>query len=176
MTKTLQFTGEEVIAEIIQKMPEAQHIFLAHGLSCVNCQVGAYESLAQGCQVHGYDEAALKRILEDLNEAAKELNIEKNKTFNNPYLTENAKIKILEFQKEQEKEGFGFKIDVLPKCGSSPDYFLEFLETPQENDQVIESLGIKLFFSPKSLNALLNCEIDFGTNDEGDEGFKIEKK
>lgn len=176
MNQVLQFTGEEIIAEIIQKMPEAQQILMAHGLSCVNCQVGAYESLAQGCRVHGFDEKALERLLEDLNEAAKELKIEENKTLKPPYLTQKAKVKILEFQKEQGKKGFGFKIDVLPRCGTTPDYFLEFLETPQENDQVIESLGIKLFLSPVSLKALLNCEIDFGSNEEGDEGFKIEKK
>ncbi len=72
MTKVI-FTGDEVIHEIIGRMPEAQEILFAHGLGCAGCSVGAYESLRDGAANHGFSEDEIELVIDDLNEAAKDI-------------------------------------------------------------------------------------------------------
>lgn len=175
MTKDiLQFTGGELISEVLDQMPEAQEVFAAHGLSCAGCYINVYETVEQGVMGHGMSEENLNRLLEDLNEAAKMLELQPGKVSKNPVLTAFSKEKILEFQKEQASIGHGFKVQVEGKSGDF-SYFLDFLEKPEKGDIVIESLGINLFLDQDSLKKLQNHTIDFGVNDNGDEGFKIEK-
>ncbi len=170
--KAIQFTGQETIAEILEKMPEAQDIFITHGLQCAGCYLGAYETLEQGAAGHGFSSEEIKNVLTDLNECAKELKI-MNVPAKDPELTDKAVEKIHEFQAAQEKIGFGFKIDVL-KSGGEFNYFLDFLEAPEPRDKTIKSKGIKMFIAPESLRLLQNCTIDFVSTDEG-EGFKMSK-
>ncbi len=169
----IQFTGHETIAEILEKMPEAQDILITHGLQCAGCYLGAYETLEQGAAGHGFTDTEIQAILTDINECAKELKI-MNVPSKDPELTEKAVKKIHEFQAAQEKKGFGFKIDVL-KSGGEFNYFLDFLESPEIGDKTIKSRGIKMFISPESLRLLQDCTIDFVSTDEG-EGFKISKE
>lgn len=173
--KILQFTGQEFISEILEQMPEAQEIFAAHGLSCAGCYVNTYETLEQGVLGHGFDDEATNRLLEDLNEAARSIKLKINIKLKNPELTQKAKKKVLEFQKEQKSIGFGFKVQVEQEKGE-PSYFLDFLEKPDKGDVIIKTLGINLFLDKDSLKQLQNHIIDFGSNEEGEEGFKIEKK
>ncbi len=173
--KILQFTGQEFISEILEQMPEANEIFVAHGLSCAGCHVGMYETLEQGALGHGFSEEQILRLLADLNEAAKIMKLKLNTKLKNPILTKKAKQKVLEFQKEQKSLGFGFKIEV-EQNGLEQSYFLDFLEKPEKGDIVIESEGINLYLDKNSLEKLQNHIIDFGSNDEGEEGFKIERR
>ena len=82
--KKLLFTGDELISEILKQMPEAHHILLAHGLSCVGCHINNYETLKQGCAGHGYNDEEFNYLLTDLNDAAKELVIFNKKTQKKP--------------------------------------------------------------------------------------------
>ena len=174
MSKYLQFTGKEVIADILEKMPESQNILLAHGLSCVSCNINQYETLRQGILGHGFLETDFIRVLDDLNDAASEFKIPlTGMTKKNPEITDFAKQKISDFQKEQDKVGYGFKIEVLDATGDL-SYFLDFLETPEKGDTIITSNEINLFLSPESLDYLYNCKIDF-LETETESGFKIEK-
>jgi len=159
--EVIQFSGKELIADILEQMPEAQEILMMHGLNCVGCHVNTYETLKEGCFAHGFDEEQFNNLLLDLNEAAQDISLIQRKKIP-PFLTEKGKEKILEFQKMQNMEGYGFKIEVTQKPGECDfSYFLDFLKIPEEKDIIITSLGINLFISPKSLNLLNNCEIDF---------------
>ncbi len=77
--KFIKFTGDEPIAEIIEKLPVAGRIFSAHGLGCVACPMAQFESLKSGLIAHGFEEKEIKRIIEDLDLAAKELKITEEK-------------------------------------------------------------------------------------------------
>jgi hybrid cluster-associated redox disulfide protein len=173
-TEILQFTGQEFIANILDRMPEAQEILLSHGLSCVGCHVNVYETLEQGCLGHGMSTQDLELILADLNDGAQMLGIPADYTPQNPIITEKARDQILYFQKEQNQLGSGFKIEVLDQAGDL-SYFLDFLKKPEKGDRIVESLGIKLFLDPESLKKLQDTQIDFGENENGDTGFKIDK-
>lgn len=174
MPETLQVRGNEIIAEVLEAMPQAQEIFAAHGLSCAGCHVNVYETVEQGVLGHGMTSEDLSRLLEDLNAAATEFNVPAERTVKNPYLTEAAKDKVLEFQEAQGTPGYGFKIEVLESSGED-SYFLDFLAEPEKGDIVVESLEVRLFLSVESLKKLQNCEIDFGANENGDVGFKIDR-
>ncbi len=175
MAEKQTFTGKEFISEVLDKMPEAQEIFAAHGLACAGCHINIYETVEQGVLGHGMDMSDLDRLLQDLNDAAENLALlEGNSSPKNPTITPKAKEKILEFQEAQKAVGFGFKIQVDDEQGEL-DYFLDFLETPEKGDVVIESEGINLFLDKKSLKILQNHTIDFGENENGDIGFKIER-
>ncbi len=170
-----KFTGDENIFEILNQLPEAREILISHGLHCAGCHVGAYETLRQGAFAHGFSEKELQTILDDLNAQAQEsgTNTRKKKSAP-PELTDFAVKKIKEFQKEQHKENSGFKIDVI-QSGGENSYFLDLLDSPETNDKIIESKGVKMFISPKSLSLIENCTIDFVETDT-ESGFKIEKR
>jgi len=51
-------------------------------------------------------------------------------------------------------------------------YKLEYVDTPDDDDQVFESHGVKVFIDPKSLAYLDGTELDYAR--EGlNEGFKF---
>ena len=170
--ETLHFTGQEKISEILEKFPQAQEVLVAHGLNCAGCHIGAYETLEQGAMGHGFRGEQISRVIEDINELAKELKIPiSGVPQKNPVLTKKAAEKIKEFQTLQKKEGQGFKIDAVENFGDF-SYFLDFLEKPKKEDKVLKSRNIKLFISQESLQHLKNCKIDFVKTEEG-EGFKV---
>ncbi len=168
------FTGKEFISEIMEKMPVAQEIFAAHGLACAGCHINVYETLEQGALGHGMDSESIKRLIDDLNDAAENLAITTSNPPKNPVLTDIARQKVLEFQSLQSAEGFGFKIEVDDVEGDI-SYHLDFLEKPEKGDIIIETNGINLFLDKQSLRLLQNYTIDYGKNEHGEEGFKVDK-
>ena len=69
----MKFTGDETIADILENFPESAEILVAHGLGCVGCHAGAFETLRQGAMTHGFEEKEIQILLEDLNDAAAEM-------------------------------------------------------------------------------------------------------
>lgn len=176
MSNILQFMGDESVAEIINKMPEATEILQAHGLSCASCHLNATEPLKVGILGHGFTEKDFQIILRDLNEAAAELKIPpEGRKVKEPEISDFAAKKIREFQAEAEQIGWGFKIEVLPDAKGSAQYYLDFLENPEKGDRIIKSQGIKMFLDRDSYIFLKNSIIDYLEDSEKGEGFRIEK-
>ena len=173
MSKHLQFDGSEIIGDILSLMPESAEILASHGVSCASCHINAFEILRDGILGHGYDEDDLQAVIADLNECAADMKLtDKSVPKQDPKLTEVAVEKIQEFQKAQNKEGWGFKIEVLD-IAEDTSYFIDFYEKPEKNDIIITQESIKLFLDPESFRFLQDRTINFIT-DEGEEGFKIQ--
>ncbi len=166
-----QFTGDEIIADVLLDFPTAHEVLAAHGIACAGCHINQYETLRDGIIAHYGDEMFVV-VMKDLNEAAEELGHEGGGDKKDPVITDNAKAKILEFQKEGNKEGFGFKIEVIQDYGE-PSYFLDFQERPDRGDKVLESNGVRIFCDISSYKWLQNKSIDYKT-ENGEEGFKFE--
>jgi hybrid cluster-associated redox disulfide protein len=66
-TKTEKITKDMQIGEIIQKKPEAAMIMMEHGLHCIGCMASRFESLEQGCQVHGMSDEQIDEMIDKLN-------------------------------------------------------------------------------------------------------------
>lgn len=175
--KFLQFTKQDLVSDILLKMPEATDILLSHGLSCASCHLNIHEKLGDGVLSHGYKEKDLEIILKDLNEAAIDMKIPpEGKISKDPELTKFAAKKIKEFQSESNQEGFGFKIEVTPDIQGSANYFLDFMEKPERGDKIIKTRKINLFLDRDSFIFLKNCTIDYLIDEEKNEaGFKVLK-
>ncbi len=66
-----EITKHTLITEAMEKCPEALGIFFEHGLHCVGCGGAAFETIEQGCQVHGMNEKEIDGIVEEINRAMK---------------------------------------------------------------------------------------------------------
>ncbi len=173
MTNQLIFNGSEIIGDILSLMPEAAEILSSHGVSCASCHINAYETLQDGILGHGYDQDDLNSVLADLNECATDMGLtDTSIPKEDPKLTEYAAEKVKEFQTSQEKDGWGFRVEVLDNSGDN-SYFLDFEEKPEKNDIIVESQSIKMYLAPDSFRLLQNKTINF-VEKEGEEGFKIE--
>ncbi len=65
--KPLEITKDTLITEAMEKCPEALGIFFEHGLHCVGCGGAAFETIEQGCQVHGMSEKEIESIVGEIN-------------------------------------------------------------------------------------------------------------
>lgn len=87
-------------------------------------------------------------------------------------LTENA-IKHLErMAKEMDKAGHGLKVEVIPGGCSGYKYFMDFEETPGEEDIVIERGNVKVFVHKDSMEMLEGTELDYVDSFQG-AGFQF---
>jgi iron-sulfur cluster assembly accessory protein len=73
---------------------------------------------------------------------------------------------VSEVKKFLEAEGLseqnaGLRVRVLPGGCSGYQYSLDVEETPNQNDKVVETNGLKVFIDPFSLQFLQGVEIDY---------------
>ena len=64
ITKDMTFT------EVMQKCPDAGYVMMEYGLHCIGCHVAAYETVEQGGKAHGLNEKQLKKMIDEINNAA----------------------------------------------------------------------------------------------------------
>jgi len=57
------------IGDIVAKNPKAEEIMFKQGMHCVGCGMVAYESLEQGCKVHGMSDEDIDKMVDEMNEA-----------------------------------------------------------------------------------------------------------
>lgn len=50
-------------------VPASADIMIEYGLHCFSCSVGGVETLAEGCQMHGFDTETVEALVEDINSA-----------------------------------------------------------------------------------------------------------
>lgn len=65
--KEIKITKDMAIAEIIEKKPDSAKIMFEYGLHCIGCRVAAWESLEEGCKVHGLDEEKINEMIKKIN-------------------------------------------------------------------------------------------------------------
>lgn len=62
-----KITKDTLISEALELCPEALGIMFEHGLHCVGCGGAAFETIGQGCQMHGMEEKEIEKIVEEIN-------------------------------------------------------------------------------------------------------------
>ena len=50
-----QITKDTIIAEVLDKAPDAVLLLRSHGMNCLGCAMASGESLGQACAAHGVD-------------------------------------------------------------------------------------------------------------------------
>ena len=59
-----KISAEMTIAEVIKECADARKILMRHGMYCIGCAVGEFESLKDAAEMHQVD---LDALLRDLN-------------------------------------------------------------------------------------------------------------
>ena len=75
-------------------------------------------------------------------------------------------------QLSKRGKGIGIRVGVKSTGCSGLAYVLEFVDQAAQQDQVVESMGIKLFIDPKSLPYLKGISMDY-VKEGLNEGFKF---
>lgn len=60
----------DTISEAISKNPKAAKILYKEGLFCVGCGMAQYETIEQGCSLHGID---INKVLKKINNKKKKI-------------------------------------------------------------------------------------------------------
>jgi len=56
------------IAEIMARYPESVEVLFGIGLGCVMCHGASFETVEQGCKVHGMNDKEIDKIVKQLND------------------------------------------------------------------------------------------------------------
>lgn len=64
-------TREINILDLVHQYPEAVPVLIEAGLHCIGCQLSMYDTLEQGCAIHGMDEETVDRLVKEMNERVK---------------------------------------------------------------------------------------------------------
>jgi len=66
-----EITRRTPIGELVMNHPSAVEILFGYGFHCIGCGLSAYETIEDGAAAHGFDDAAIDKLVEELNAAAK---------------------------------------------------------------------------------------------------------
>ena len=64
-----KITRDILIGELVMNYPASVEVLFQYGFHCIGCGLSAYETLGQGCLAHGFDEAALDKVIEEIKTA-----------------------------------------------------------------------------------------------------------
>ena len=59
------------IGELVMNCPVAASVLLEHGFHCIGCGLAAYETIEEGAAAHGFDDAAIDALVQEIKDAAK---------------------------------------------------------------------------------------------------------
>lgn len=168
MTQKL-ITGDMLIGEILNQVPDAAEIMQDFGLHCTSCSVNVFEPLKMGAMSHGIAEEVVDTMIEKINELAQ---ARPKASADGIYVTAFAAESIKAFATKEDKEGWGLKISATPSGDAEPTYGMDFQEKVAEGDTSFDFHGVSVYVDEASLPALLGAEVDFIESAYGS-GFKI---
>ena len=67
----MKVTKKTKINELLIKKPELAGVLFYSGLGCVGCHMSSYETIEQGCKVHGMSDNEIDKLIKMLNEKKK---------------------------------------------------------------------------------------------------------
>lgn len=179
INKPKQIHKNMQIAEAVALHPKVGEIFTGFGLHCVGCHVSPYETIEQGCLIHGMSMETIKKMVDTVNETIKLESVDTASSQLNNSTSNNLTIKLTEFAVKKLKElrdskGYGEKglrIAVLPGGCAGFSYDFSF-DTKQDDDIVIEQDGFTLLVDEGSLEFVKGSTLDYVDSLQG-AGLKI---
>jgi len=162
-------TRDMTIGDVIRKYPAAIEPLQDAGVHCVGCHVSYYETLEQGFKGHGMSDEEVDAVITSINKAIAEYGDMAEKDL---IVTKKAAAKLLQILRENNKEGFGLRVAVVPGGCSGSQYGLELDGATKEDDKVIEENGVKIIISGEHMAFLKGSKIDFVETLHGG-GFRI---
>ena len=162
-------TKDMTIGDVVSKFPASIEPLQAAGVQCVGCSVSYSETLEQGLKGHGFDDKRVEEVLLKINKAVSESEEVGEKEF---VITQKAATKLAEVLKENNAEGSGLRVDIVPGGCSGYEYGLELDDNITDSDAVIKEKGVKIIISNEHKQMLKGARLDFVDSLQGG-GFKI---
>ena len=66
-----EVTRATPIGELVLNVPAAAAVLLEHGFHCIGCGLAAYETIEEGAAAHGFDDAQIDALVQEIKDAAK---------------------------------------------------------------------------------------------------------
>ena len=162
-------TKEMTIGDVVAKYPAVIEPLQESGVHCVGCHVSYHETLEQGFKGHGMSDEEVEAVIGKLNKAIEENKHEQGKDF---IVTKKAAEKLIEVLKENNKQGSGLRVEIVPGGCSGFQYGLELDDNSTDLDITIEEKGVKIIVSKENLQFLKGAKLDYVDSLQGG-GFKI---
>ena len=166
---TQLITKDMTIGDVVAKYPAVIEPLQEAGVHCVGCHVSYSENLEDGFKSHGMTDEQVDEVIAKLNKAVAEYKVEEGKDF---IITSKAAEKLIEVLKENNKEGSGLRVEVVPGGCSGFQYGLELDDKTTDLDITIEEKGVKIIISKENLQFLKGARLDYVDSLQG-AGFKI---
>ena len=164
---TRDMTIEEVFKCFPDKSQKLAQEMTNIGLHCVGCSASTLETIEAGMYGHGMGNDQINDLLKRLNDILKE-----KEDLSTITITDRAAKKYQQLLEEEGKKGWGLRFGEKAAGCSGLEYFLDFSETPNADDFVLESNGIQIHLQHKSINRLMGSVIDYVDGLQG-AGFKV---
>src|SRR3989339_1907882 len=162
-------TKDMTIGDVVVKYPAVIEPLQEAGVHCVGCHVSYSESLEDGFKSHGMTDEQVDEVIAKLNKAVAEYKLEEGKDF---IITTKAAEKLIEVLKENNKEGSGLRVEIVPGGCSGFQYGLELDDSASGLDLVFEDKGVKIIISKENMQFLKGAKLDYVDSLQGG-GFKI---
>jgi len=162
-------TKDMTIGDIVTKHPECIETLLSYGVHCIGCHVSYVETLEQGFRGHGISDETIAEAIQKINAVIGEHSATPETGIT---ISEKAASKLKEILKEQNKEGYGLRVQVVAGGCSGNSYGLDIEEKPTGEDIIFEKEGVKVFIDPASLKIIGGSRIDYVDALQG-AGFRI---
>ena len=167
--KTQLITKDKTIGDVVAKYPSIIEPLQAAGVHCVGCHVSYHETLEQGFKGHGMSDEEVEMVIEKLNKAIEEAKLDEGKDF---IVTSKAAEKLKEVLKENNKEGSGLRVEIVPGGCSGFQYGLELDDNKTDLDLIFEDKGVKIIVTKENMQFLKGAKLDYVDSLQGG-GFKI---
>lgn len=138
-----------VLGEVISSNPEVVPLLAQAGLHCIGCHVSAYESIEDGCKVHGMNDKQIDELVSEANKRAKMYD-----EMPGLVLTSRAVVEL----KKRINSSKGKYIKVVQIFGGDFDFDAVAEKGPE--DVEVDS-GVKLLLEKRIERILRGVEIDF---------------
>ena len=167
--KVQLITKDMTIGDVVAKYPAAIEPLQSAGVHCVGCHVSYVETLEQGFKGHGMTDEEVDAVIVNINKAIEESKDDIGKEI---IITNKAAEKLKEVLKENNKEGSGLRVELIPGGCSGFQYGLELDDTTTDLDLVLEEKGVKIIVSKENMQFLKGAKLDYVDSLQGG-GFKI---
>lgn len=167
--KAQLITKDMTIGDVVAKYPACIETLQDAGVHCVGCHVSYYETLEQGFKGHGMSDEGIDKVIEKMNIAVEESKLYVGKEF---IITNKAAAKLKEVLNENNKEGSGLRVEIIPGGCSGFQYGLELDDNTTDLDIIFEEKGVKILVSKDNIQFLKGAKLDYVDSLQGG-GFKI---
>lgn len=164
------------IQQLANTYPEAVVVMMERGLHCFGCHGAQYDTVEAGAKGHGLPDEEIDKMVSEMNEVVltrKEAKAKPQEIKKDLVLTEKAAKKLVQLMAEEQKAGYGLRIQVVPGGCSGFSYGLDFDNQVKEGDTVLNQHGVTIYVDAESMSQVTGAKIDYVDGLQGS-GFKID--